>query len=73
MVSWVNQNLLGEDQVKNVLKSHQIFLSQGILRLLSIPSLRKVRGRMPVKKLLYFSTTMQFHLVANNEEFRRML
>ena len=53
----MNQNLLEKDQVKKVLMSHQIFLKEGILKLLSIPSLKKVRERMPVKKLLYFSTT----------------
>jgi len=42
MVAWVNQNLLEKDQVKNILMSHQIFLREGIHRLLSIPSLRKI-------------------------------
>jgi len=43
--------------------SHQVFSSKWKLKLLSIPSSRKVRGMMHVKKLVYFSITMWFHLM----------
>ena len=59
----IQQRILEKDYVKKKVRDRQVFSRGGALKLLLIPSSRKMKGRKHAKKLLCFSTIMLYHLM----------